>query len=170
MDIELRDLMDRISELRDDELWTIVHGDSAHYRREALTYAKAEINRRGISSDQVETIRTSTPLESIARLRTRLVRAIRNRAFLIGFLSSSLLFAWANYHSYVHMYPVGLYDVLVYYGFPFDLYQTGGFGGPTMVLWPGFIADTAIAALTGVCVGWVFKLLLQRGSAMKLVP
>jgi hypothetical protein len=162
MDTELLELMKRISQLRDDELWTMVHVNSAQYRLEALTYARAEISRRGISPDQIAPIRTPIPFKSITTLRNRLVSSIRARTFLIGCLSGSFIFAWANYHSYAHMYKVGLDDFFVYCGFPFDLYRGGGFGGESNVLWPGLVADAAIAALAGLCVGCLFKLLFAQ--------
>ena len=43
-------LMQRVSQLQDEDLLRMVFIDSAQYKQEALTYAKAEIERRGVSS------------------------------------------------------------------------------------------------------------------------
>src|SRR5262249_2307113 len=49
MNASLQELMQRISEMRDDELLAMVHSDHPQYRLEALVYAKAEIDQRGLT-------------------------------------------------------------------------------------------------------------------------
>src|SRR5262249_23398107 len=156
MDTSLDRLIERISGLRDDELCAIVYSDSAHYRPEAIVYAKAEISARGISCDPIDAIRPSSRLAPFAPFCNRLVRTIWRKAFHLGFLISLLLFMWANHSSYVHSHSV-LDDGFVCWGFPFEMYQTGGLAGLTVVRWPGFIANLVIAACAGVCIGWIFK-------------
>jgi hypothetical protein len=51
---------------------------------------------------------------------------------------------------------------LAAFGFPFDLYQTGGFAGPTGILWGGVISDVAIAILVSTIAGWLLRALISR--------
>jgi len=165
MDINLDELTERISGLPDDELFVIVHSDSAHYRPEALIYAKAEINARGISCGPMEATRPPLPFSQLRAFCNRLVKAIWLKAFHVGFLISLLLFMWANHNSYIHSHVIGCDDFLEYWGFPFEMYQTGGFAGITVVLWPRFIGNIVIAACAGVLIGWIFKVVLRQMGA-----
>jgi len=170
MDTSLDRLIERISGLRDDELCAIVHSDSAHYRQEAIVYAKAEISARGISGDPTDAIRPSSRSAPFARFCNRLVKTIWRKAFHLGFLISLLLFMWANHSSFVHRHTSLCDDCFASWGFPFNTYQTGGLAGLTVVLWPGFIANLAIAACTGVCIGWIFNVVLRQTSPRSYSP
>lgn len=59
---ELEQLMGRISELPNEDLLRMVNVDFIQYRTEALAYAKAEIERRGLSFNQTD-INGTDPLE-----------------------------------------------------------------------------------------------------------
>jgi hypothetical protein len=162
MDTELNQLMQRIHQLRDEDLWNMVTVDSYHYRPEALVYAKAEIERRGISDQRTEITTIPMPLQSMANLGNRLVSAICARVFHLGLLSSFFVFGWANYDSYSHMYEGSCSDCFVYFGYPFELYEAGGFIGGQGILWLGLLADVSIALTTGICFGWILNLLFHR--------
>ena len=71
-------------------------------------------------------------------------------------------FVWTNVNSYNQMYRDTCYDCFVYFGFPFYLYQTGGFAGPTLILWDGLIANAGIAVCLCICSGWILSRLLKR--------
>jgi hypothetical protein len=110
---------------------------------------------------------TPMPLQAIANWGNRIMSAIRCQAFWLGLLSSFLVFGWANYNSYTKMYEGSCDDCFVYFGFPFDLYQGGGYAGGQGMLWLGLMANISIALLTGICFGWLLKLFLQRGTATR---
>ena len=159
-EIDLEALVQRVSCLQDDELWTLVHVDSAHYRPEALVYAKAEMNRRGVSSRPSRPPQPARRLVSILGFCSALVSVARRNAFRLGFLVSLVLFLWTNHNSYTHRYYGNCDDCFADWGYPFPMYETGGFAGLTTVLWPGFIANTVIAACAGVCLGLALSLVL----------
>ncbi|HXG66023.1 MAG TPA: hypothetical protein VNO70_13055 [Blastocatellia bacterium] len=161
MSIEPQEL---ISQLRDQDLLRIAYGHPAQYRPEAITYAKAELKCRGVSFDELveinaNDIREPLPVEAFGRTIRKEIRA---KAFGIGFVIGLIPFVWMNVHSYHHMYRHICDDCFVFFGFPFYLYQTGGFAGPTVILWGGLIANAVIAACTSMCAGWILKRLLHR--------
>ncbi|HJP95806.1 MAG TPA: hypothetical protein VJ843_00385 [Candidatus Saccharimonadales bacterium] len=83
-------------------------------------------------------------------------------AFGLGFMCSLAYFVWGNIESYRKMYKGGCSDCFVFFGYPFKLYQTGGFAGPTAFLWGGLIADVAIVTIVSVSVGWLLKILTRK--------
>lgn len=160
--------MERISGLRDDDLLRIVYVDSTQYRPEAITYARADMMRRKISFDPADEIpadnaKLKLPLAVLGR---RIWKAIQTGAFGIGFAIGLLPFVWGNYYSYKRMYEGSCNDCFLSFGFPFDLYETGGgWGGARGILWSGLIADLVLALCVATCIVWVFKRLLRRASA-----
>jgi hypothetical protein len=150
--------------MRDEDLLKMVYLDFAQYRPEALTYAKAEIRKRGVSFNQADLINATglTPDLPLAEFWRGLWKARKVLAFCIGFGSGLACFVWANLNSYWNMYRVSCIDCFVFFGFPFDLYQTGGFAGPTTFLWGGLIADIAIAIVVSTVAGWLLKTLITR--------
>jgi hypothetical protein len=152
-------LVETISAMRDEELLRVVYLDSDQYRPEALTYAKAEIRHRGISFEEASLssarrLMASLPLETLGR---PIWKSRGLLAFGLGVMSGLSFFAWANLDSYTHMFREACYDCPVYFGYPFYLYQTGGFAGPTFLLWGGLIGDVAIAIGVSSTVGWLMK-------------
>jgi hypothetical protein len=127
--------------MRDEDLLKMVYLDSDQYRSEALTYAKAEIRQRGITFDRTDLniAGASMPTLSLAAFGQSLWRARGVLAFALGFAGCLAWFAWLNCDSYRNMYKAHCEDCFVFFGFPFDLYQTGGFAGPTTLLWDGLI-------------------------------
>jgi hypothetical protein len=145
----------------------MVYLDSPQYRLEAITYAKAEIRKRGISPNQLKVV-SGADSPSRRRLATflRNVRRYRSAiAFFVGFISITSYFAWANYASYMRTYERNCDDCFYSFGFPFYLYQGGGFAGPENVLWAGFIGDVTIAGFFSICGGWMLRVLVSRYSA-----
>ncbi len=71
----------------------------------------------------------------------------RNKAFALGFFSVLALFVAANYYSYVHMYDhCCLADGISEFGWPFALYQEGGFANAEGIVWSGLNVNVLIAA------------------------
>src|SRR5215216_158111 len=71
MDEELKELKDRISQMSDDELLQIVEVEYDDYRREALDFAKAELEKRNIpyeepGSAEAESEDSVSPVSSAA--------------------------------------------------------------------------------------------------------
>jgi len=166
MNIEPQELMRRISQLNDQDLLRMAYVDHVQYRLEAITHAEAEIKRRGISFDSaVEIIATDrTAVLPLRALGRKIWKTMRFSAFGIGFVIGLLPFILINISSYNRMYIGGCDDCVVFFGFPFHLYQTGGFAGPTIILWDGLIAYVVIALCASVFAGWILKRLLYRIS------
>lgn len=167
MNTESQRLIETVSIMRDEDLLKMVHLDSDQYRPEVLTYAKAEIRDRGIPFNQAVLINAtgSMPDLPLAAFWRSTWKARKIIAFGIGFGSSLTCFVWANFDSYRNMYRGSCDDCFVFFGFPFDLYQTGGFAGPTTILWGGLIVDVAIAILVSTIAGWLLKSLISRCTA-----
>jgi hypothetical protein len=167
MNIEPQELMKRISQLPDQNLLRVVYIEPDKYRPEAITYAEAEIERRGISTNEGTKVNTTdktaeSPLETFGR---KVWKIIKDKSFWIGFAIGPLPFIWLNNYSYNQMYKVNCDDCFVFFGFPFYLYQTGGFAGPTIILWNGLIANVVVALCASICTGWILKRLLCRINA-----
>ena len=160
MNASLHKLMQRISEMRDDELLVMVHSDPSQYRLEALAYAKAEINRRGLAcGGPTNAGKPPMPLASITAFCNRLGQAIRDGAFHLGFVITLVVFRWLDYRTSLNV-NTSCDDCFTYSGFPFNRQMSGGFAGVSIILWPGFIGDVAIAVFASVCIGWVFMRVL----------
>lgn len=166
MNIKPQELMKRISRLSDQDLLRVAHIEPDQYRPEAITYAKAEIERRGISFDEANKVNTADKTaESLLETLSRKVWKItRDKSFGIGFAIGLLPFIWFNIYSYNHMDSVICPDCSVSFGFPFYLYETGGFFGLTIILWKGLIANVVIALCASICTGWILKRSLCRIS------
>jgi len=152
--------------MSDEALLRMVYVDSGQYRVEALTYARAEIARRGITIEDRDEIVVQTGQSlRLAAVGTMVWMNRRTLAFAVGWAVTLIVFAWANYESQQKMY-LGLehcFDCLGSFGFPFHLGQAGGFAGPrSPVLWFGLIADVAIAFIVSGVVGWLLKSLTIR--------
>ncbi len=161
---ESQKLIETISDLRDEDLLRMVYLESDQYRPGALTFAKAEIRQRGIASEQNAQISVGGPRPDLwlAAFGERIWNSRRTIAFSLGFLASLFWFAKANFDSYQKMYKVNCNDCYVFFGYPFYLYQTGGFAGPTRYLWGGLITDVAIAMIVSWSAGISVKKLTAR--------
>jgi hypothetical protein len=166
MNIEPQELMKRLSRLSDQDLLRVVYIEPDQYRLEAITYAEAEIKRRGITYDEANKINTDdkTAEPSLETLSRKAWKIISDKSFGIGFAIGLLPFIWLNIYTYDHMYEGSCDDCFVFFGFPLYLYQTGGFAGPTTILWDGLIANVVIALCASACTGWILKRLLCRIS------
>jgi len=160
MNRELDKLMARISALRDEELAPIAGTDLAQYRPEAVIYARAELRRRGICSTQVEETERQYPDPGAAlRALAPFVRnAILARIDAIGFIIGVLPFALANFQRGWSPHDSTLDHVLRVFGFPFDLWEIGGYAGGRGFLPWGFAADAMIAICAGHCAAWTLRL------------
>src|SRR5262245_60961727 len=156
---ESQKLIDTISNLRDEDLLRMVYLESEQYRPEALTYAKAEIRQRGITTEQIAHVSVGGPRPDLwlAAFGERIWKSRRTIALSLGFLGSLFWFAKANFDSYQKMYKVNCNDCYVFFGYPFYLYQTGGFAGPTRYLLGGLITDVAIAIIVSGSLGILVK-------------
>jgi hypothetical protein len=158
----LQELMSRISELRNEDILRMVYIDAAQYRPEAIAYAIAEIERRGIALNEIDSVTDSTPAykDKPTGLGYRLLAIIRRKAFAIGFLGVLLFFVAANVYSYIEMPDEPrIADGFEECGFPFKLYMYGGFVSMPYILWDGLIVDILIAMVAGISIGLTCKLL-----------
>jgi len=87
--------------------------------------------------------------------------SMRFKAYLIAFIAVFILLIAANYYSYLHVWGWSCDDCIIRFGFPFDVWEEGGFVSVKRVLWPGVIADLSIAIWIGILIGWASKKLLS---------
>jgi hypothetical protein len=90
----------------------------------------------------------------------------KNERFAAGFLSGLLLFVAANLYSYARMSCM-MADGFCGFGFPFELYETGGFITISRILWSGLVADSFIGVTLSVLLGLLCKRLLLHRSDFK---
>ncbi len=81
---------------------------------------------------------------------------MRTKTSLSAFLLALVLFIVANYYSYLRM-GGSCDDCFVSFGFPFPLWEEGGFVTVKYILWSGLIADLYLALSAGFLLGWVLK-------------
>jgi hypothetical protein len=82
--------------------------------------------------------------------------------FRAGFVGGLLLFVVANFHSYRQM-RCTLADGFCGFGFPFELYETGGFVTVHRLVACGLIADAFVAVASSVALGLIcHKLFASR--------
>jgi hypothetical protein len=53
-------------------------------------------------------------------------------------------------------------DCFIKFGFPFWMWEEGGYVGITRVLWAGVVANLSIAVWAGIVLGWASSKLLSR--------
>jgi hypothetical protein len=168
MNDESQRLIEPIAGLTDEDLLRMVYFDYAQYWSEAITYAQAEIAKRGIPTHQIDLGQlpnTAIPHPFILwtqRLQQFIARLIRTRAFAIGFLSGGFVFVLLNIHSYYLMTDVAnCCDGFVSFGFPFDWYTFGGYAGMIYIHWWKVMANVIAAVFMCLLGGWVFQRLIQ---------
>ncbi len=98
----------------------------------------------------------------------RIVRTcMRFKTYPISFLAVVLLFIAANYYSYVRIGYGSCDDCFLSFGFPFPLWEEGGFATVKRILWSGLIADLYVAASVSILSDWLLKKALSRNSKVK---
>jgi hypothetical protein len=160
---ESLNLINRISEMRNEDILRMVFIDANHYRPEAIVYAKAEIDRRGISLDDLNSISPSTPVftDKPTAWGYKVMSTIRRNAFVFGYLTIIVLFVGANVYSYMEMPDEPrMADGIEECGFPFKVYRHGGFVGMHYILWDGLLADVMITTVAGILIGLVCKMII----------
>jgi len=169
MSEESERLMEHIAGLSDIDLLRMVYFDYAQYRSEAITYAKAEIAKRGVNTNSVDLI---TPSKEIShpfliwarRTRQFSVMIIRTRAYALGFWTGGFVFALLNILSYRQMINAGvlLDHGVVSFGFPLEWYSYGGYIGMTYIHWWNVVADIIAGLLMCLLSGWLFRSLVEK--------
>jgi hypothetical protein len=162
-------LMEHIAGLSDMDLLRMVYFDYAQYRSEAITYAKAEIAKRGVNANSVDLI---TPSKEIShpfiiwarRTRRFSVMIIRTRAYALGFLTGGFVFALLNILSYRQMINAEAWcaDCFMSFGFPLEWYSFGGYVGTTYIHWWNVVADIMAGLLICLLSGWLFRNLVEK--------
>jgi hypothetical protein len=163
-------LMEHIAGLSDTALLRMVSFDYAQYRSEAITYAKAEIAKRGVNTNSVDLINLSNVEIShpfiVWKRRTRQFSAmiIRTRAYALFFLTGGFVFALLNILSYRRMInaPVLLDHGVMSFGFPLEWYSYGGYVGMTYIHWWKLVADIIAGLFICLLFGWLFRSLVEK--------
>ena len=89
-------------------------------------------------------------------------KMIRAKAFGAGLAIGLLLFISVNYFDYITKNMFVCDDCMLSFGFPFTLYQEGGFITIKEVLWFGLIADILIAIIFSFIVGLIFRFVWSK--------
>jgi hypothetical protein len=162
-------LMEHVEGLSDIDLLRMVYFDYSQYQSEAITYAKAEIAKRGVNTNSVDLI---TPSKEISHPFIRWIRRtgqfsvmiIRTRAYALGFWSGGFVFALLNILSYRQMInaPVLLDHGVVSFGFPLEWYSYGGYIGMTYFHWWNVVADIMVGLFMCLLSGWLFRSLVEK--------
>jgi hypothetical protein len=163
-------LMELIEGLSDIDLLRMVYFDYAQYRSEAITYAKAEISKRGVNTNSVDLINLSNVEIShpfivwIRRTRRFSAMIIRTRAYALGFLAGGFVFALLNILSYRQMInaPVLFDHGVMSFGFPLEWYSFGGYVGMTYIHWWNVVADIMVGLFMCLLSGWLFRSLTEK--------
>jgi hypothetical protein len=83
--------------------------------------------------------------------------------YLITVLIAFVLFGVMNYYSFVRMNSGFCADCLMSFGFPFPLWEEGGFVTIRRIRWSGLIADFYLALSVGLLMGWAYqKIMFDR--------
>jgi hypothetical protein len=163
-------LMGHIAGLSDIDLLRMVYVDYAQYRSEAITYAKAEIAKRGVNTNSVDLTNLSNVEVShpfivwVRRVRQFSAMIIQTRAYSLGFLTGGFVFALLNILSYRRMInaPVLLDHGVMSFGFPLEWYSIEGYLGMTFIHWWNLAADIMAGLFICLLFGWVFKSLVKK--------
>jgi hypothetical protein len=169
MSEESERLMGHVAGLSDIDLLRMVYFDYAQYQSEAITYAKAEIAKRGVNTNSVDLINPSNIEIShlfiiwIRRIRQFSVMILRTRAYALGFWAGGFVFALLNILSYRQMINAEVCcDWVMSFGFPLEWYSFGGFVGMTYIHWWNVVVDIMAGLLICLLFGWLFRSLVEK--------
>jgi hypothetical protein len=87
---------------------------------------------------------------------------MRFKEYLIALVAVFAVLIAANYYSYVQMGRGFCDDCFLHFGWPFPLWEDGGFVTVKRVLWAGVVADVSIAIYVAVFLGWASSKLFAR--------
>jgi hypothetical protein len=170
MNEESERLMGHIAGLSDMDLLRMIYFDYAQYRSEAITYAKAEIAKRGVNTNSVDltdlsNIEISHPfIIWIWRIRRFSIMIIRTRAYALVFLAGGFIFALLNILSYRQIINAAVLidDGVMSFGFPLEWYSYGGYVGMTYIHWWKLVADIIAGLFICLLFGWLFRSLVEK--------
>ena len=92
----------------------------------------------------------------------------RLKIYLTAVLIALVLFGIVNYYSFVRMGAGFCDDCFISFGFPFPLWEEGGFITIRRILWGGLIADFYLALSLGFLLGWTYQRFWLRKVASRL--
>lgn len=91
----------------------------------------------------------------------------RSWVFAIGFALGLLIFVLANVVSYRQMFRgPDLTDLVQAFGFPFEVYRSGGFN-IARISWGGVVADVLIAACGSILLGWLAEVVFRKYAGQR---
>ena len=87
-----------------------------------------------------------------------------NKSFILGFALGTLVFAGMNlYTALPNWSRLGIcFDCYETYGFPFDMHESGTMLHLNEFIWSGVVANLAIAVLTSLLFGLLFKFVFAK--------
>ena len=169
MSEESERLMEHIAGLHDNDLLRMVYLDYAQYQSEAITYAKAEITKRGVYTSQVDLSGISNATEPhpfilrIQRFWRFISMIVQTRAYTVGFVVGCFVFVQLNIQSYRQMMRTAILShQLMSYGFPFNWYTFGGYVGMTYIHWWNVVANIIVGIIMCLISGWLFRNLGEK--------
>jgi hypothetical protein len=169
MSEESERLMEHIAGLPDRDLLRMVYLDYAQYRSEAITYAKAEIAKRGVNTYQVDVRWISDTTVShlfiilIRRFCQFISLIVQTRAYAVGFVTGFFVFIVLNILCYRQMMRTASgYHPIMSFGFPLDWYTFGGYFGMTYIHWWSVVANIIACIFLCLISGWLFRSLVEK--------
>lgn len=100
-------------------------------------------------------------------MRMKMSKLIKDKVFLLGFFSKIFLFLSLKYLNFTRE-KFTCDDCRYQYGFPFYLYEEGGFVTVERFIWSGLFFDIVIALICSFLIGLIFKFVWAKISANKL--
>jgi hypothetical protein len=169
MSKESERLMEHIAGLPDRDLLRMAYLDYAQCRSEAITYAKAEIAKRGVNTYQVDLRWISGTTVShpfiiwIQRFWQFISMIVQTRAYAVGFVTGFFVFILLNILSYGQMMRTASdYHPTISFGFPLDWYTFGGYFGMTYIHWWNVVANIIACIFLCLISGWLFRNLIEK--------
>jgi hypothetical protein len=83
--------------------------------------------------------------------------SMRLKIYLIAVSIALVLLVIVNYYSFARMGAGFCDDCLISFGFPFPLWEEGGFITIRRILWGGLLADCYLAVSAGLLLGWAYQ-------------
>ncbi len=90
---------------------------------------------------------------------------MRFKVYLMAFVSVFILLIAANYYRYTHLWGWSCDDCILRFGFPFDVWEEGGFVTVKRILWAGVIANLSIGVWVSILLGWASSKVLSTRHA-----
>ena len=88
--------------------------------------------------------------------------SLKNKVFVVGFALGIIIVALLNYFSYMYSDRPDISHAIHTFGFPFSVYQYGGYSYNEEILWTGLIGTILIAFGFSFAMGKISDLIWKK--------